>query len=59
MIHIEDLFAAFQQYQIRAIRIRSASIREPGTWEREMALAQAEFKAICDAAGLQIDWEPR
>lgn len=59
MIHFEDLFAAMRTYNMRFARIRTTSIRQPLRWEEEIAAALAEFKAVCDKAGLPIDWTPR
>jgi hypothetical protein len=57
-IHIEDVFTAFQKFQI-AQRQGISSVREPKKWQAAMDKAQAEFKKEIGDLANHIDWSKR
>lgn len=59
MIHIEDLFKAFQTYMRAEQSIVRTHLRSPDRFDVEMAKARAKLRVICDEAGLDIDWSER
>jgi len=59
MVHIEDLFTAFQKFNSRAINIRSSSLRNPKEWEEQMEEARLEFKKFCDDNNIPVDFSNR
>lgn len=64
MIHIEDLFKAFQTYMRAEQSIVRAHSRltdkfDPDRSSLEINKARAKLREVCDEAGLDIDWSER
>lgn len=58
LVHIEDLFIAFQEFAQESLKAQQFS-RSPKTATEIMDAARDKFKAFCDRHHLPIDWTNR
>ena len=56
MVHIEEVFTAFQDYTIASIRAEGKYDGDPASWEREMLTARVKLQNFCLLHNLPIDF---